>query len=720
MPASPDQGIASGRTIGERLGRARSSRFVGRRAELALFEQALTDPTSAFAVLFVQGPPGVGKSALLRMFATRAAAQGRRVVALDLREVEPSPDGVRAALEAEAGGAWSGETLDADVLLLDTYELASAVDGWIRESLVAALPADAIVVIAGRLPPSAGWLADPGWRPLLHVIALRNLGPEDAQQLLQAEGLDSPHLSRVVDETYGHPLALRLYIDLLIQRRDRGVRTDPEGGLLDAPDTVRALLDRFAEEVPTPAHRAALEVCAHVRFTTEDLLRAAVDVPPAEAADLFQWLRGLSFVETSRQGLFPHDLARDLLDSDLRWRDPSAYEALHRRVRRHFIRQVRSDSTRDRHRAAVDLVFLHRSNLLMRPFWDFTGLTQGYADRYRPEDRQALREMVLRHEGPESASILEHWLERQPDAFAVMRLGTESTARGFTALIRLHDATAQDLAADPGAAAMSRHVQRQTAVAPGEAVIACRFLVDQDVHQAPGSLTFGLTAAQHLQHMLTRVERVMDFIGGVAHPDQVEAFFDYIDFHAVADATYEVDGRTWTVFCRNWRGLGVDTWFELVADRELGTPVEPAAADPAATSIALSQSDFATAVRAALRDLHRVDRLRGNPLVRSRLVGTRTGSDAPAALAAAVREAVAALAADPRHEKYHRALDRTFVRAAPTQERAAEVLALPFSTYRRHLTRGIELVIAFLWDRELYGSSSARPEHKVDNKRSGG
>ena len=36
---------------------------------------------------------------------------------------------------------------------------------------------------------------------------------------------------------------------------------------------------------------------------------------------LFEWLRGLSFVESGADGLFPHDLARDVLDADLRWRD---------------------------------------------------------------------------------------------------------------------------------------------------------------------------------------------------------------------------------------------------------------------------------------------------------------------------------------------------------------------------------------------------------------
>jgi hypothetical protein len=46
-------------------------------------------------------------------------------------------------------------------------------------------------------------------------------------------------------------------------------------------------------------------------------------------------------------------------------------------------------------------------------------------------------------------------------------------------------------------------------------------------------------------------------------------------------------------------------------------------------------------------------------------------------------------------------LQRTFVRAAPTQEAAAEVLGLPFSTYRRHLARALEQVTDLLWAVEI-------------------
>ena len=51
-------------------------------------------------------------------------------------------------------------------------------------------------------------------------------------------------------------------------------------------------------------------------------------------------------------------------------------------------------------------------------------------------------------------------------------------------------------------------------------------------------------------------------------------------------------------------------------------------------------------------------------------------------------------------------LNRTYLRAAPTQEAAAEVLGLPFSTYRRHLAKAVEQLTDLLWEIEI---GAARP-----------
>ena len=54
-----------------------------------------------------------------------------------------------------------------------------------------------------------------------------------------------------------------------------------------------------------------------------------------------------------------------------------------------------------------------------------------------------------------------------------------------------------------------------------------------------------------------------------------------------------------------------------------------------------------------------------------------------------------------RNPPLGRVLDRTFVHAAPTQEAAAEVLDLPFSTYRRHLAKAIDELTDVLWSVEI-------------------
>jgi DNA-directed RNA polymerase specialized sigma24 family protein len=148
--------------------------------------------------------------------------------------------------------------------------------------------------------------------------------------------------------------------------------------------------------------------------------------------------------------------------------------------------------------------------------------------------------------------------------------------------------------------------------------------------------------------------------------------------------------------------MPLEPWLELMTEREIAeAPGGDAAAPP--PTLALAQEEFAAAVRQALRDLRRPEQLAANPLARTRVVQAHAAPAPADALAALLREAVDALQGDPRDEKLHRVLDRTYLRPAPTQERAAELLDLPLSTYRRHLARGVDRVARWLWQRELYG-----------------
>jgi hypothetical protein len=179
-------------------------------------------------------------------------------------------------------------------------------------------------------------------------------------------------------------------------------------------------------------------------------------------------------------------LARDVLDADLRWRDRARYADVHRRVRRHVVARIREGAGREQQRAVADLQFLHRGNAGIRGFYDWASLGEGYADGLRAGDAEAVMAMVERFETAESAALTRFWLERQPRAFMVFRRPGRDEPFGFAVMLALHAASAEERAADPGAAAMWAYALAHGAPRPGEEVFAITSYMDAEAY--PGAV----------------------------------------------------------------------------------------------------------------------------------------------------------------------------------------------------------------------------------------
>jgi len=158
------------------------------------------------------------------------------------------------------------------------------------------------------------------------------------------------------------------------------------------------------------------------------------------------------------------------------------------------------------------------------------------------------------------------------------------------------------------------------------------------------------------------------------------------------------------VYGHDWRAVPPLAWLALLGEREIA--MAPQSAPPLQEALlVLSQPAFTMAIREALQHYTRPDRLHRNPLLRSRLVMERVDATAGiaervSALQTLLREAADVLTASPRQMKLYRALYHTYFNPAATQEQAAELLELPFSTYRRHLQAGIMYITELLWQRE--------------------
>ena len=689
-PRSPQQ-------LGQRLERERARRFVGRGAELELFRARLaaarTGPgeSDLFSVLWVHGPGGIGKSSLLAAYARAARRAGFPVAHVDGGRIAPSPPGIRAAVSDSFTG----------VVIIDSAERLELAEDWLREEFLPGLARDSIVVIASRRPPGAVWLSDPGWRDLLRVISLRNLSSDSIRALLSVEGIDADLLDQVMVLTHGHPLAVSLLIDLI---RRSGPGTEVPWALAELPDLVAALLERLVELAPSSRHRAALQASAHASITTEPVLRAALPSSDAqELSEVWDWLRGLTFMENAYIGIRPHELVRDVLEADLRWRDRDAYADIHRRLRGYLVDNIRARAGNPDglQQAASELLFLIRDHPLVGRYWDWDGLGEGLRQQMKPEEADLIIGMTSATQGDQQADLAAHWLRVQPEAFRVFRT-REGAVCGYAACLALHLARAEDIELDPGAAALWAYAQRHHPPRPGEQVLAWRFHVDLDPEERHPRLSGAILGAWHVADILTRPPTAWEFDAPYTDLHYWKPFLNHWDFVHLPEADYQIGGTRHVTFGHDWRRVGVEEWLDRTAARELGEQVSMPAPESAA---ALSQEEFAASVKQALRSLHQPQTLMQNPLLASSLVQTelrRHPDDRPdKVLRNLILGATQNLKADPRAESHYRVLDRTYLRPAPSQEKAAELLNLPFSTYRRYRDRGIEAITDWLWERDI-------------------
>jgi hypothetical protein len=303
-------------TLAARLLDRERGRFVGRSRELAFVERCLEEDPPAQVVL-VHGEGGIGKSTLLRELGRRAELGGHEVFFVEGRDLPPMPD----ALEAILAGA---RTSPRPLVLIDTYERMTALDGYLRRGLLPSLPDRAVVVIAGRVAPDPGWFTG-GWEGVAAELELNAMDAGEAHDLLAVHGLDDARAGPVVSWAEGSPLALALAADTAAA--DSGW-TPAEGP--DRPDIVRSLIRRLAQSELTDVRLSSLGVAAIARVTTVDLLRAVL--PDSDAQAAYDGLRSLTFAEPLGDGLTLHELVRKALHADLRRRDQELERDLRRRI----------------------------------------------------------------------------------------------------------------------------------------------------------------------------------------------------------------------------------------------------------------------------------------------------------------------------------------------------------------------------------------------------
>ncbi|CAN5505151.1 ATP-binding protein [soil metagenome] len=707
-------------SLGDRLSAARRAHFVGRKRERHRFSETLRSTEPEFDVLFIHGPGGIGKTSLLQAFGSIAEESKIPCDYVDLRDVEPVPEAFLETLARRStflglpyphGDGNSEHGPDRAVLLLDTWEEMDPIDTWFRDVYLPQLPSGLLVVLAGRSAPNVAWHSDPGWREVAEVWPLDELDERESRTLALRLGVPPNQEERVLALARGHPLALALAAE--------AVRIAPERPfeLLEAPTVIEALLCRFVDDLPSRAHRTALEACMVLRSTTEPLLEGMLGDLHEEVdiRALFDWLGRLPFVEVTPSGLLLHDLARDVLEADLRWRSPDRIHDLHRRAGKLLAARLRRPaSSSEQERTLMDFAFLYRKSgvagpLLkeLRVMWRNTPGIQ--RETARADNWEEIRQLISSQEGEDSAVVAEYWYRHSPEAFEVYRTEAGDFA-GLLVVLRIENFEPSAANIDPGAAAALAAVSRHGELAADERALLFRFWMATESYQSVSPVQ-SLIFARTVWHYLTTPALAFSIIP-CFNGDAWAMLFDFVGLTRCPEGDFTVDDRSYAAFSKDWRAVPPETWLATLGSLSTSTPRDRAADNFVEAGI------FAEALKKALQRYTRPNRLRGNALLHTAIIAREVDAGAldaerGEALRTLLEAETAALEEDPRTATYGQALRLTYLKPAPTQALAAERMDMPFSTYRRHLANGLRELTEALWAKELAARGNAAKREAV-------
>jgi len=650
--------------VGVEQGRERlaAERVFGRHRELELGRRVLEDHT-ALALLFVHGPGGIGKSALVRSLVASAAGD-RPLRHVDARDIPPSPDALAEALLGTDGDA-------PPLIVVDSFELIESSAGYLRDELLPELRAGGGLIVAGRNPPGREWF-EGSWGAVLRELRLGPLADGDAYELVASHGVTGDPADRIVAWAHGHPLALGLAARLAVEAVDWVPGED-----LAPEQLVRALVRRLGEADVAAGRLPALGVAAIARSTTPALLAAALPEHDAEAE--WSWLSSRSFVEPVGEGIALHALLRDAVRADLGRRDPVLESTLKRRIADHVYAVAEDSGELAR---VVDL-----SHLIDNPGlrWGFLWEASAnyYLDSPRPGDAVEI-DRVLSEPGVEPMwsgeamwRINRRFFERMPELGAVVKDPSGRIA-GFTFV----PTTAVDSAELEQAPVIGDLLRHARGLEPrGEALIMTDMC---DLTGDPASGMVGMLA----NAALLRASRSNPRYAYLTIDEAIELGQVFAEM-AGGVRVPELDAQPgaqrllcWLIdfgpggFLANQREL---VYRELNLDPPLRPPER-------------AESVYAEQVRDALRNLDRPAELAASPLARGDGVEERAAS-----VRALLTDAAARAFGDQPGERLLRdAIVRGYLEPASSHEAAADELYLSRSAYFRRLKQAVDRLAQYV------------------------
>jgi hypothetical protein len=436
-------------TIADLIRQGRRTTLAGRDAELRLLRQ-VTAPGGP-VVVYVHGPPGIGKTALISALDACLEDEGVRRLHIAAGAVEPTPTAILTALGrvldheartvAELAGALAS-VKDVTVVVVDDIDTWRLAASWLRADLLPALPAITRFVLAGTVPPPPAWSI--GYGQYFLDIKLGALPRAESDAAVAAAGLSAEIAERIWLLSGGHPLGLRMAI--------HAARTGSLGTARDAGELANAILHAIGDS----DLRRAVEACAIVRRANRALMSAILETEDPIPLSLLEAVEALPFATRDAEGIYIAEPVRRAIVDWMSGVEPERYQLWRKTAADWIVSRLRAAGRSGRWRHMADLLHLLEQPALRNAFFPPEEEAPP-VEPARADDFDQIFEIAELGDGPDERARIEVWAQRLPHRFSVAR-GSEGEVLAFYLFARQDDPHSELGAVDPLFAAWQAHL----------------------------------------------------------------------------------------------------------------------------------------------------------------------------------------------------------------------------------------------------------------------
>jgi hypothetical protein len=289
-------------------------------------------------------------------------------------------------------------------------------------------------------------------------------------------------------------------------------------------------------------------------------------LPGVDGDDAVDRLLGQPFVDTCRDGLVVNEAVKTAIADFLHGANPLRYRDYRRAAWRELRAEAQEAPAHELRRYTWDMLYLIDNPVVREAFFP-SGTPPMAVERARSGDAAAIRSIVRRHDGADSAAVTGRWWDAAPHCFSVVR-DRHGDVSGFFVLLTCDLLHTCPVPGDVVTAAWTRHL-RDHPLPRGQLALGLRRWVDAEHGESPCATQAAcwLDVERTCMTLRPAPRRMYVVVRDLATYWPV---VEELGFRPLPHDDAELDGLRYSSVVLDFGPDSVDGWLASLVGRQLG------------------------------------------------------------------------------------------------------------------------------------------------------